>query len=109
MRVEDILEAIERISRYTAGMNEAAFVRDEKTVDAVIRNLTVIGEAARFIGAEVEAEHTHIPWANMRGFRNIVVHEYFGVSTAIVWQTVQANLPPLIPELRRLLEASEEV
>ena len=104
MRIEDILEAIERVFRYTAGMDEKAFAEDEKTVDAVIRNMTVIGEAARFIPQEVEANYTHIPWAKMRGFRNVVVHEYFGVSTAILWQTVQANLPPLVPELRQILE-----
>ena len=85
-------------------MDEAAFAADEKTVDAVIRNLTVIGEAARFIPANVEARYAHIPWAKMRGFRNVVVHEYFGVSTAILWQRVQANLSPLVPELRRILE-----
>lgn len=105
MRVEDMLEAIERIARYTAGLDEAPFVADEKTV----RNMTVIGEAARFVGADIETEYPHIPWSKMRGFRNIVVHEYFGVSMEILWQTVQTNLPPLVPELRRLLEASEEV
>lgn len=107
MRVEDILEAVERISRYTAGMDEKTFTEDEKTVDAVIRNMTVIGEAARFIPPEVETEYAHVPWTKMRGFRNVVVHEYFGVSTAILWQTVQANLPPLVPELRRILQDAE--
>ena len=104
MRVEDI----ERITRYTAGMDEEAFTEDEKTLDAVIRNMTVIGEAARFIPAAVEAKYAQIPWAKMRGFRNVVVHEYFGVSTAILWQTVQTNLPPLVPELKQILRDVEE-
>jgi uncharacterized protein with HEPN domain len=107
IRIEDMLEAIERITRYTANMDEATFSTDQKTIDAVIRNMIVIGEAARFIPADIEAQYTHTPWSKMRGFRNVIVHEYFGVSTTILWQTVHANLPPLIPDLKRILDDSE--
>lgn len=103
LRVEDILERINRVMRYTEGMDETSFSEDEKTVDAVLRNMTVIGEAARALPPEIEARYPNVPWGKMRGFRNIVVHEYFGVSVPILWQTVQTNLPPLVSDLERIL------
>lgn len=104
LRVEDILESIHRVMRYTEGMDEASFAVDEKTVDAVLRNMTVIGEAARAVPPDIATRYPEVPWAKMRDFRNIVVHEYFSISLPILWQTVQANLPPLVPVLERILE-----
>lgn len=89
--------------RYTEGMDEASFAEDEKTVDAVLRNMTVIGEAARAVPLEVEKRYPNVPWEKMRGFRNVVVHEYFGVSVPLLWRTVRVNLPPLVPDLERIL------
>lgn len=103
LRVEDILEAIAKIKRYTAGMTFESFKADAKTADAVIRNLEVIGEAARNIPDEVCQRFPEIPWDKMRGIRNILAHEYFGVSLPIIWQTIKADLPPLVPLLRDIL------
>jgi len=72
-------------------------------VDAVLRNLTVIGEAARHVPDEVVATHPDLPWSEMRDMRNIVVHEYFGVDPAIIWRTIREDLPPLVPQLESLL------
>lgn len=105
IRMEDILEATDRISRYIRGMSFGAFSQDTKTVDAVIRNLEVIGEAARHIPPDFEARHPEIPWSRMRGMRNVLAHEYFGVDLSILWQTVTQNLPPLVPLLKGALEA----
>lgn len=104
LRIEDILEAIAKIDRYTAGMTFQAFCADEKTVDAVIRNLIVIGEAAQHIPSENEMRHPELPWARTRGVRNVVVHEYFGVDLSVLWETAKRNLPPLVPLLHSLLE-----
>lgn len=101
-RVDDILEAIDRIQQHTDSMSFDEFRDDTKTIDAVIRNLTVIGEAARHIPQEVENATGSVPWANMRGIRNVVVHEYFGVSIPILWETVQHDLQPLVEPLQRL-------
>jgi uncharacterized protein with HEPN domain len=101
-RRDDILDAIERIHRYTARMDFENFTADTKTLGAVIRNLTVIGEASRHIPADVQESAPQIPWANRRGIRNVVVHEYFGVSLPILWETVQNDLPPLVEPLRTL-------
>lgn len=102
LTLEDILEAIEKIRRYTDGMTYETFADDERTVDAVVRNITVIGEAARNIPEDVEKGHPDVPWTEMRGIRNVVVHEYFGISKKILWSTVNRDLPRLIPLLRRI-------
>lgn len=107
-RVQDMLHAIESILSYTQGMDFAAFDHDQRTVDAVVRNLIVIGEAANRIPDEVLLVSTDIPWTEMRTMRNFVVHEYFGVSTRILWDTVQVNLPPLVAPLRRLAGQAPE-
>jgi uncharacterized protein with HEPN domain len=73
-------------------------------VDAVIRNLEIIGEATKHIPEEVLKKHPDLPWPEMRGIRNVLIHEYFGVSLPILWETTQINLPPLIPALKRILQ-----
>jgi len=105
IRIDDIIAATEKVLRYTEGMDKAAFVADERTVDAVVRNLMVIGEAARCVPDDVVAANPQIPWARMRGMRNLVVHEYFGVDVDVLWDTVTGNLPGLLPLLRDLLDA----
>jgi len=107
LRLQDILEAVEKILRYTRGMSFEEFEGDEKTVDAVIRNFTVLGEAAGQIPKEIEERYSELPWAEMRGMRHILIHEYFGVSLPIVWETIQKDLPPLAAKLRSVLEQTE--
>lgn len=107
LRIRDILEAVEKIQRYTDGMEYSSFSQDDLTVDAVLRNFSVIGEAARHLPESVAEVHPQIPWADIRGMRNVIVHEYFGVSLSIIWETVQQDLPPLVPELKRLLAKHE--
>lgn len=80
LRIEDILAAVERVQRYTARMDLASFLADEKTVDAVSFCFGVIGEAARHIPEDVVAANPDLPWPEMRAMRNVVVHEYFGVT-----------------------------
>jgi hypothetical protein len=80
LRIEDILDAATRIARYVEGMDAAVFVNDDLTLDAVSRCFGIIGEAATHIPNDVIAAHPEIPWAEMRAMRNIVVHEYFGVT-----------------------------
>ncbi|MDF1526925.1 MAG: DUF86 domain-containing protein [bacterium] len=103
IRIEDILEACNRIVEYVGDKTEDEFNSDPRTVDAVIRNLTVIGEAAGHIPEEIAKRYPGTPWLEMRGIRNIVVHEYFGVSLPIIWKTVQDDIPSLIPLLQAIL------
>ena len=107
LRIEDILEAIAKIRRYTTGKTFETFARDEKTIDAVVRNLVLIGEATQHVPQDVMSAGQEIPWSKMSAMRHILVHEYFGVSLPIVWETVCHDLPPLVEPLERLLETSE--
>jgi len=102
--IEDILEAIAKIHRYTAALDKEGFLKEEVVVDAVIRNITIIGEAARQVPKYIEDKHQDIPFHSMRGFRNIVVHQYFGVSLDILWETIQRDLQPLVPLLNDILQ-----
>jgi uncharacterized protein with HEPN domain len=104
-RLEDILEAVGWIQRYTSGLTYAEFSLDRRTVDAVIRNFQVIGEAARHVPPEVEGRHPQVPWHQMRAMRNELLHVYFGVDLTIVWDTIHHHLPPLVPLLQAVLEA----
>jgi uncharacterized protein with HEPN domain len=103
MRVEDILDAIAQIQAYVAGMTFDAFQADRKTIDAVVRNITVIGEAANNVPPAIADKHPEIPWKLMRDFRNVVVHRYFGLDLNVIWDTVQVEIPPLVEPLQRLL------
>ena len=105
MRVEDILACIEKIKEYTQGMTYDQFCADGKTVDAVIRNLEIIGEAAGFIPLEIQEKHPELAWLEMRGMRNIMAHEYFGVSLPIIWRAIEQDLSPLQDGLNKLLKS----
>jgi uncharacterized protein with HEPN domain len=103
LRVADILDAIAAIQQHTAGMDFESFAADRKTVDAVIHNITIIGEAARCIQSGVSDITPQVPWKEMREMRNVLVHVYFGVNKRIIWDTIQIDLPPLVPLLQELL------
>jgi len=103
LRIEDILEAITRIEKYTENLPYQQWQNDQKTIDAVVRNIEIIGEAARHVPDEVQIKFISIPWSKMKGIRNILIHEYFGVDNEILWKTVQNELPNLKLQLTRLL------
>ena len=103
VRAEDILAAIAQIHRYTEGMDFDAFAKDQKTIDAVVRNLEIIGEASRHIPEEVRKHHPALPWSEMRAMRNLLSHAYFLVDVGILWKTVREDLVPVAPSLRQIL------
>ena len=102
--LDDIIEAGGRIQEYSGGMNEAAFGEDRKTQDAVIRNLAIIGEAARGLPDTVREKIPTIEWRKIIALRNILVHEYSGVNIAIIWDVITNHLPKLIREVKSLLK-----
>ena len=102
-RLEDMLEAIGRISTYTSGMDVTAFVDSQITVDAVIRNLEVIGEAARHIPERLQHHYHRAPWRWIIGMRNRLAHDYPHTDLPLIWETVQIDLPELQTALRRML------
>lgn len=104
MRISDILQCIAKIRRFTKGYTFDEFQSDEKTIDSVLRNLEIIGEAARHVPSNIKMQHPEVPWAEMLTMRNIVIHEYHGVNLQIIWQTLKEDLPPLVPPLKRILQ-----
>jgi len=107
-RIQDILDAVHAIRQYTDAMDYERFESDPKTVDAVIHRLMIIGEAAGRVPEEIVARTPEIEWARMRGMRNVIVHEYFGVSRRILWDTIRDDLPGIVEPLRRLLASTEQ-
>jgi uncharacterized protein with HEPN domain len=103
--VEDILEAIRRIRTYTAGLDEAAFAASPITIDAVVRNLEIIGEAAARLPEDVRSVADGVEWRRIVALRNILAHEYFGVNTAILWDVIAHKLEPLEAACRKLWES----
>jgi uncharacterized protein with HEPN domain len=99
----DIVEAIRDIQSYTSGMDVEAFAADRKTLRAVAYCFIIIGEATRHLPPEVETRYPEVPWAKMRGMRNVLVHEYPWTSPRTLWDTATMNLPPLVPALERIL------
>lgn len=98
-----ILEAIDRIQSYTStGVDR--FRGDLMTQDAVVRNLQIIGEASKKVSPETRAASPELPWRDMAGMRDRIVHDYFGVSLEIVWDVVENHLPPLREIVQRLLQ-----
>lgn len=99
----DIKEAVEKIETFTKGFTFEEFAKDIKTVDAVIRNLEIMGEAVKHIPKRVKGKHPDIDWKAMAGMRNILAHEYFGVRMGIIWKTIRERLPELRYEIEEIL------
>lgn len=101
--LSDILEAIRRINAYIAGMAYEAFLQDTKTQDAVVRNLEVIGEAAKNLSETLREGHKEVPWKSMAGVRDRLIHHYFGISLDVVWEIVTAELDTVASHVEQIL------
>jgi uncharacterized protein with HEPN domain len=102
--LEDILKSAAKVQRYTDGMSFEDFLADERTLDAVVRNLEIIGEAAKNVPEKVRLRYPEIEWRKIAGLRDILSHTYFKVSEAILWDVVQNKLPPLAEQVKQILE-----
>jgi len=101
--LSEMLESVEKIERYTAGLSFEDFERQEMVVDAVVRNLEIIGEAAKHIPDNLREQYQTLEWSRVVGFRNIVIHEYFDVDLEIVWTIATQRLPDLKVVLQQML------
>ena len=98
--LRDMLENAQRAIQFTKGMSYETFAKDDKTVYAVIRAVEIIGEAAANIPEEVRTKYPNVPWREVKGMRNKLVHQYFGINMEVVWQTIHEDLPMLIEALK---------
>ena len=101
--IADMIDSGEKIVRYCDGLTYEMFLADDKTVDAVIRNFEIIGEAANRLPDDFKDQYPDIDWHKMRGFRNRIVHDYMGIDYSIVWQIKLEFLPALISSLNTLI------
>src|SRR5262245_30813510 len=100
--VDDIWEAIEKVERYVAGLDHDTFIKDDKTIDSVVRNLEIIGEAANRLPEDFRTQHPEVEWRKIVGLRNRIVHDYFNIDVEIVWEIIQKDLPNLKLKLSRI-------
>lgn len=101
----DILEAVEKIKKYTAGLSFEMFIEDSKTLDAVIRNFEIIGEAANRLPEEYKDKYPTIDWFRIIGFRNRIVHDYMGIDYKIVWTIVQKYIDQLSADIEKISQS----
>ena len=100
--IQDIIDSIAIIVEYTKGMEYDDLIEDRKTVDAVVRNLEIIGEAANQMSKKVKDQYVDIPWEKMVSMRNKVIHEYSGIDLQILWQTIKEDLPDLRERIKKV-------
>jgi uncharacterized protein with HEPN domain len=103
----DILNSAELIANYVAGIKRDTFLDTIEIQDAVIRRLEIIGEAVRRISDPFKKRHSELPWKEMLGLRNFVIHEYEGVNLKVIWDTIRNDLPDLLKQINKLLKAEE--
>ncbi|MEM2088322.1 MAG: DUF86 domain-containing protein [Thermoproteota archaeon] len=102
--VNDVIDSMNKAMRFIEGMSYEQFIKDDKTVFAVVRALEIIGEAVKKIPEETRTKYPDIPWKGMAGMRDKVIHEYFGVNLKYVWETVKERIPELKPMFERILK-----
>lgn len=102
--LQDIFSAARKALDFVQGMAYEDFLRDDKTVYAVVRALEIVGEATKKIPPEVRDLHPEVPWRSMAGVRDKLIHDYVSVDLEVVWRTVAEDLPPLLPMIHRVLE-----
>jgi uncharacterized protein with HEPN domain len=104
----DMLQASQKALEYARGLSEGEFRRSGLHQDAIVRQLTIVGEAAKRVSAEFRISHPEVPWRQVAGFRDVVVHDYFRVDLQEVWRIVQEDLPALVAVLEPLVPPEED-
>ena len=102
--LRDIIDAVDKIEKFTEGIDSEGFYADDKTSYAVIRALEIIGEATKKVPQNIKEGYPKVPWREMAGIRDKLIHDYFGVNLEVIWRTVQEDLPTLKPRILQILQ-----
>ena len=105
--IQDMIEFSKRIVSYTDGLSQTQFVADTLIYDATLRNLELIGEAARHVPSEIRTAYPNTPWRAIIGTRNRVVHAYLGIDDDVIWDIIRTDVPSLITQMQELLRSTE--
>jgi uncharacterized protein with HEPN domain len=106
--LDDILEGIEKAEDFTKGMDFREFAEDEKTVFAAIRAIEIVGEAVKRIPEEMKKQYPDIPWKEMAGMRDVLIHDYFGIDKKTLWRTIRKDIPAVKPKIRKVMKSASE-
>lgn len=106
--LQDMIDSINDIESFIRNMGFEEFKTDRKTINAVVRSIEIIGEAAKRVPSSLRGKYKMMPWKEMIGMRDKLIHAYFGVDTEILWKTVKDDIPPLKPLIQRTLEDLEK-
>jgi uncharacterized protein with HEPN domain len=102
--LDDIIQAVAKIEQYTSALTQANFSKDEKTLDAVVRNLEIIGEAVKKLPEIIRSKHPNVDWKKIAGLRDILIHEYYGIDVEIIWDIIKNKLPVLAKQVQEMLK-----
>lgn len=106
--VKDIWDSINKIEQFVEGLSFEDFIKDDKTVSAVIRKIEIVGEAAKNIPKSMKQKYPQLNWKGMAGMRNKLIHEYFGVDHEILWKVIKEDIPGIRPSIKQILENMEK-
>ena len=106
--LQDILDAINDIEDFTKNLTYMQFIKDRKTLNAVVRSIEVIGEASKQLPDALKAKYDKLPWKEITGMRNKLIHAYFGMDTETIWQTIKENIPLLKLTIQKMLKDQEK-
>jgi uncharacterized protein with HEPN domain len=107
--LNDILNSGKKIIKYVENYSYNDFILDSKTVDAVVRNLEIIGEASKKLSENFKEKYNNIPWRTIGDLRNRIIHEYFGIDEAIIWKIVKEELEPLLKQIEIILKKEQNI
>ncbi len=102
--LQDILDAVDDIESFVDDMTYEAFIKDRKTLNAVVRSIEIIGEASKNIPETMKTKYKELPWKQMTGMRDKLIHAYFGIDTETLWKAVKENIPPLKKAIQKILK-----
>lgn len=102
--LQDIFESIVQIEEYLDGINEEEFYQNSEKQDAVLRRLEIIGEAVKRIPNNIRDDYEDVPWRKVAGMRDIIIHEYFGVTLSMIWVVTQRDLPDLKSRIKKIIK-----